>query len=211
MLFLAFLVGVEEAHVPFASAPEDVVLGAEFDAGVDGVLDLHDGACDDVEVGVGGSAVHVAFVAEDVGCGPQQPDACLLHLLLEVVGDLVEVGLVFLDAVAFADEVDIVEAEVGDAQLLHEFESGVGFVLGYLEDVGAFIPREGLGDASELVVAFSAEGVPPCHGESQPVFHGFAHDHFFGVIVMEGHRVLGILAFELDLANSGEILFHRVG
>lgn len=52
MFLLALLVGVEEAHVAFASAPEHVVLTAEGDCGVDSVLDLHGSAGHYVKVGV---------------------------------------------------------------------------------------------------------------------------------------------------------------
>jgi len=70
VLLFALHVGIEQRHVAFASAPEDVVLAAQKDRGVDGVLDLQHGAGRGVEVGVGRGAVHVAGVAEDVGRAP---------------------------------------------------------------------------------------------------------------------------------------------
>ena len=67
MLFLALLIGVQEAHVTFATAPEYIVLSTQLDAGIDSVLNLHDSAGHYVEVRVGRSTVHVALVAEYVG------------------------------------------------------------------------------------------------------------------------------------------------
>ncbi len=97
MLLLTLLVGVEQAHVAFASAPEHVVAAAELYRGVDGVLDLHRRACHHVEVRVGGGAVHVAPVAEHVCRAPEVLDVRALHLALDVCHDLLDVFLVFLD------------------------------------------------------------------------------------------------------------------
>ena len=96
MLLLPLLVGVEQAHITLATAPEHIVLSSELDAGVDGVLDLDNGACYYVEVRVGGCAVHVALVAEYVGGRPEKLDSGLLHLHLEVIGDSCKISLVLL-------------------------------------------------------------------------------------------------------------------
>ena len=99
------------------------------------------------------------------------------------------------------------EAEIRNTQLLHDLEACVSLLLGNSYGIGAVVPREGLGAATELVAAFCAESVPPSHCETQPILHGLAHDHFVLVIVVEGHRVLAVLAFKLNLSNVRKILF----
>ena len=59
MFFFTLLIGVEQAHIAFAAAPEYIIRTAESDSCVDSVLDLHACAGYNVEVGVGGCAVHV--------------------------------------------------------------------------------------------------------------------------------------------------------
>ena len=142
MLLLTLHVGVEEAHVALAAAPEDVALAAELDGGVHGVLDLDHGAGCDVEIRVGGGAVHVALVTEDVGGAPKELDAGLGLLLLEVSDDLLEIGLILLDGGGLVDEVYIVEAIVSDTELLHDLETGVDFLLGLCNGIRSFVPGE---------------------------------------------------------------------
>ena len=67
VLFLAFLVSVEEAHVAFTSTPEHIVLSTELDTCIDSVLDLHDSTRHHVEVRVSGSTIHITSVTEHIG------------------------------------------------------------------------------------------------------------------------------------------------
>ena len=178
VLFFALLVGVEDAHVAFAASPEHIVGTAQLYCGVDGVLNLYGGAGHYVEVGIGGGSVHVAGVAEYVGGAPEILDACLGHLLLEVGHDFLHVGLVFLDGGGLAHKVYVVEAEILYAEFLHDFEACVGFVLRCLHGIGGGVPGELLCAAAELVAAFGAQCVPPCHGKLEPVFHFLASTTF---------------------------------
>jgi len=190
MLLLTLHVGVQQAHVALAASPEHIALSAELDSGVDSGLDLEHRACCDVEVGVGGSAVHVALVAEYVCSTPQELDTGLGLLLLRVLYDSLHVGLVLLGSGGLVDKVYIMEAVVLETDLLHDLEACVHLVLGPLESGSALVPGEGLGAAAELVAALGAEGVPPCQGELQPVLHLLAGYDLLGVIVMKCKRVL---------------------
>ncbi len=207
VFLFALHVGVEQRHVALAAAPEDVVLAAQLNGRVDGVLDLQHRAGRRVEVGVGRSAVHVAGVREDVGRAPQQFDARLGLLLLGVGYDFAQIGLVLCGVGVFVHQVHVMEAVVFDAHLLHELESGVHLRLGAFDGAGRLVPGERLRAAAELVGALGAEGVPPRHREAQPVLHLAPLDHAFGFIVAECHRVLRGRALESDFAHGGEILF----
>ena len=208
MLLLTLLVGVEQAHVAFTSAPEHVVLSAELDGGVDGVLDLHNGTGHNVEVGIGRGTVHIALVAEDVGCAPEVLDVgVLLHLLQSVVGDSLHASLILLNGSTLLNEVYIMEAEVLDAQLVHDLEAGVHLVLGTLHSVIGLVPLVAAGLTAKGVTAGLSQGVPPCHGELEPVLHLLTHHHALGLVVVECHHVLTVFSLEGNLACKGEILF----
>ena len=151
VVLLPLHLGVEQAHVAFASSPEYIVGAAELDGGVYGVLDLYGCACHHIEVRVGCRSVHVAFVAEYVGGAPEELDVAAFHLFEGIVGDGRHSRFVFRYVGAFIDEVDVVEAEVLDAEFLHDFESCVHLVLGALEGVRRLIPGVTAGLAAELV------------------------------------------------------------
>jgi hypothetical protein len=50
--------------------------------------------------------------------------------------------------------------------------------------------------------------VPPCHGELEPVLHGFAANDALGLIIMESKGILGLFALERDLPDLGEVFFN---
>ena len=207
VVLLALHLGVQEGVVAFTAAPEHVSGAAELDGGVERILDLQGRAGDDVELRVGGGAVHVALVAEHVGRAPQVLDAGLLLLLQEVVGDVLHAGLVLLHVLGVLDQVDVMEAVVADAQLLHDLEAGVGLGLGAAVGALALVPLVGAGLAAERVAGRLAQGVPPGHRELEPVLHGLAHDHAVRVIIMESKGILALSALEGDLSDCREILF----
>ena len=207
MFLFTLHVGVQQAHVAFAPAPKHVVRAAQFDGGIDGVLDLHGCACHHVEIRVGGRTVHIAFVSEYVGRAPKVLDTRSLHLFLDISHDGLHVGFIFLDGIAFGDEVHVVEAEIFDTQFLHDFKTGIGLLLGDGQGIRALVPGERLRAAAELVAAFCAKGVPPSHGKLQPVFHLLAHDDLFGIIVAVSQWVLALFSFELNFSDARKILF----
>ena len=66
VLFLAFHVGVQQRHIALSAAPEDVVLTAQRNTRIDGVLDLRGSEGGDMEIGIRACAVHVALVSKNV-------------------------------------------------------------------------------------------------------------------------------------------------
>src|SRR3989304_2304803 len=75
--------------------------------------------------GVGRGAGRVARVAEEVGRAPQEADAGPGHVGLCVVEDRLEIGGRLGKGRAGWGDVTIVEAEVGDAELLGELEGRI--------------------------------------------------------------------------------------
>jgi len=207
VVFLTLHLGVQEGVVALAAAPEYITGTAELDGGVNRVLDLDGGAGDHVELRVRGGAVHVTLVAEHVGRAPEVLDAGFLHLLHQVVGDVLHAGFVLGDVFAVFHQVDIMEAEVLDAQFLHDLEAGICLGAGAAVGALAFVPLVGTGLAAEGVSGSLSQGVPPSHGELEPVLHGLAADDALGLIVMECKGVLALSSLEGNLADCGEILF----
>ena len=209
VFLLALLVGIEQTHIAFASTPENVVLSTEFNGGIDGVLDLHDSTGNNVEVGIGRGSVHVTLVAEDIGCSPEILDVgILLHLLQRIVGDSFHASFVFSDGSPLFNEVNIVEAEVLDAQLVHDFEACIHLVLGALNGIVGLVPFVAAGLSAKGVTRSLSQRVPPCHSELQPVFHLLAHYHALRLIVVERHYILTVLSFERNLTGKRKIFFH---
>ena len=142
---LALQVGVEQGLVAFAAAPQHVVRAAQLVRQLEHVLHLRGGIGEDLGVGVGRGAGHVAPVREQVGRAPQQLDAGLRHLLLEDFADAPHVQVRLGQRLALGRDVAVVEGEEGRAQHLKQFEGDVGLAHGLLHRVAAGVPgaREG--------------------------------------------------------------------
>ena len=190
MSLFALHIGVEQGHIALAATPEHIVLSAELNGSVYRVLYLQHSACGCGEIWVGGGSVHIASVTKYVRSAPKQLDAAFLLLLLCVGDNCLEVAFVLLDAAAFFDEVNVVEAVVFDSKLLHQFETRIHLVLCSVEGGFAFLPRHYPGASAELVATFGAERMPPRQRELEPILHLASANHSFRLVVMESHRVL---------------------
>ena len=99
------------------------------------------------------------------------------------------------------------EAEVLDAEFVHDFKTSVHLVLCTLHGIVCLIPLVGAGLSAKLVSTGTTQCVPPSHGELQPFFHFLAHHDLLGVIIVESHYVLTFLSFERNLTGKRKILF----
>ena len=71
MFFFSFLVGIQQRHISFASAPKDIVCPPQFYSGVNRILNLNSSTGHNIEIGIGSRTVHVTSMAEYIGCSPQ--------------------------------------------------------------------------------------------------------------------------------------------
>ncbi|SYZ57601.1 hypothetical protein CPBF367_38810 [Xanthomonas arboricola pv. juglandis] len=207
VVLLALHLGVVQAGVALAAAPEHVVLATQLDGGIDRGLDLHRRTRHHIEVRVGRCAVHVARVREQVGGAPQQLDAGVGLALLGDADHVFEVALVLADVVGIRRQVDVVEAVIRHAKLGEEFKRGIGLGFGTVQRGVADIPRIRARARAERIGAIAAEAVPVGHGKAQMLGHGLVADLLVGVVDLEGQRVVRVAAFEADLADTGEIFF----
>ena len=141
------------------------------------------------------------------GGAPEVLDAGLLLLLHQVVGDVLHAGLVLGDVLAVLHQVDVMEAIILDTQLLHDLEAGVRLGLGTAVRALALVPLIAAGLAAEGVAGGLAQGVPPGHGELEPILHLLAADDLLGIVIMESEGVLGLRTLEFDFPNTREVLF----
>ena len=209
MVFLTLHLGVQEAGIALAAAPENVVCSTKLDGCVDGVLDLDCSACNNVEIGVGGSAVHITLVAKDIGGTPQEFDIGTLHLLGNIVRDFLHAGLIFLDGSTLLYKVYIVETEVLYSKLLHNLEAGVYLILCTLNGAFCLVPFIRTGLAAELVAACLTKCMPPGHCELEPILHLLTQHYPLGVIVMECKGVFAFSALKGYFSDGREVFFHN--
>ena len=207
VFFFSLLIRVQQRHITFATAPEYIVLSAEFDRSVDSVFDLYGSTGNYIEIGVGSRTVHITCMAEYVGSTPQQFDTGFSLFLFGISDDLFQIGFIFLDRSSFVAKVYIVEAIVFDTHFLHEFETCIHFIFSSFYGCCSVIPRERFGRTAELVATLCAQSVPPSHGEFQPVFHFFAQYLFFRIVVTVSHRVFTLFTFEFNFSYTGKIFF----
>ena len=204
VLELALHVGVPEALVSFAAAPEHVALPAQFLGHFQGLFDLGGGEGEGVGVATGGRAVHVARIAEQVGGAPEQLDAAAVLLLLEHLDHRVEVLVGLGQRGALGGDVAVVEAIERCAELVDELEGHGHAVDRIFDRVGRPFPGPPHRARSERVAARAAKRVPIGHAEAEMILHRLAFDQFAGVVVAERQRVLRVGAFVGDVADLWE-------
>jgi hypothetical protein len=108
---------------------------------------------------------------------PQSRRCRSLHLLAEVVGDLVEVARALGEARALGADVGVVKAEERRRGCEH-LEGGVGLEPRVVHAVAEPGPLEGL--PAERVAALPGEGMPPGDGKAQVILQPLAHHHRVG-------------------------------
>ena len=206
ILALAFHVGVEERHVALASAPENIVLAAERDGGVDGRFELRARAGEEREFRVGRRAVHVARMAEEIGRAPEQFHAGGRLLFLGMANDGLKAFFGLGERGRLVNQVGVVETIIRRAELGDELEGRVHLVAGALHGIGGGEPRLGPCRRAERIGTIRAEAVPVGDREAQQPAQRTACDDALRVVITKGERVDALRAFIGDGADSGKIL-----
>ena len=198
---LALHVGVIEALVAFAAAPEDVVFAAEIERDFEAFFDLGRGEGEDVSIAAGRGAVHEAGVAEEIAGAPEELHAGLLLFFFENLGDGIEVFVRLAECFAFGGDVAIVERVKGRGELGSDLKGNAGAVAGVFDGIAAVIPGAKGGAGAEGITTGAAHSVPIDDAEPEVVLHRFAFNHFAFVVPAEGERVFGLGAFVGDLLD----------
>ena len=198
-------IGVEQAVVALASAPQDVVLAAETLGQFDAVPHLGGSEPEHIRIRVGSRAGHVARVAEEIGGAPKQLHAGGGHLLADAIADACKIVDVLAYGVGLGHDIRIVKAEVREAEAGEELESFVQLVFRMRLIHGSTVPGTVERAGPEHVGALAAEGVPVADRHAKMVLHRFAEDDAVLVVVAIGERVFGRDALELNPRDGGEV------
>ena len=201
VLLLELHVGVQQGLIALAAAPEHVAPAAQLHGQVQRLLHLRRGKAEHVRAVGRSRPVHEPRVAEHVRRAPQAPDVRALHLLKDVVGKLVQPAVRLFYIVRLGHKVHVMEAEVFDADLPHEFKSRVHLRLRVrhrsLLRAEALVRRV----AAEHIRSGGAEIVPPRHRKRQVLAHLFAQHDPVRVVEFEGE---GVRAFRSLIRDHGD-------
>ncbi len=126
----AVQVRIEQRVITFATAPEGVAAATEVLGDFHGLLHLRRGVGEDLRIGIGRCARHVARVREQIGGAPQQFDAGVGLQLLGEFGDAVQIRVALTEVATFGSDIAIVEAPVIDTELGVEFKGRAHGVFG---------------------------------------------------------------------------------
>ena len=211
MVELPLHVGVPEALVTFAAAPERVAGAAETMCDLHRLLHLGRRVGEDLGVGAGGRSVHVAGIREQVGRAPEQLLAGPLLVREQPVGDGVEVCVALGERRPLGRHVAVVKAVEVAAELLEELEGHVHSRQRRLERIAVLLPGADHRAGAEGVEARAAESVPVGDSEAKVVAHRLALHERVGVVVAEGQHVLRLRTLVADLSDTCERFCHRRG
>ena len=208
IFLLKLHVGVQQRFIAFTTAPEHVASAAELDGQLQSLLDLCRRKAVNVHRVGAARAAHEAGVGEHICRTPQALDVGALHFFKDVIGDLVKATVGLLDVISLGYKVDVVEAEVLDAELLHKLKARIHLCLGVCHR--AFFGVEALvgGVSAEHIGACGAKVVPPSHREGQMLAHLFAKDDSVSIIVAECKGIFAVLALKFDFGNVLENFSH---
>ena len=211
VFLLTFLVCVEKRHITFATAPEHIILSAQFDGCINSVLNLNYCTSHNIELRISTCTISITLMSEHICRSPQKSDVrILLHLLQRIICDSFHASLVFLHIVTVFDKVYIVETEIVDSKFVHKLKTGIHLVLCTLQHVGRLIPLVETGLTAKLVCTRTTQCVPPCDGKLKPVFHLLAQNHTFWFVIMECHQILAVWSLKRNFSCKSKVLFHNV-
>ena len=207
MVLLALEIGVEERLVALAAAPEDIIFAAEFERDLEGFLHLSSGVGEDMGIGIGGGAAHIARIREEVGRAPEEFDAGGFLQRLGVGHERIEMLVGLGERAALGRNVAVVEAPERRADFLKKFKRGVHPGLRDGDCVRTLFPRAHDRAGAERIAARAAKAVPIRDRKPQVLRERAAVDDLVRVVVFERECVFRLRAFVGDDGEAGEVRF----
>ena len=191
---LALHFGVEQGLVAFAAAPQHVVLPTEPVGCFESGAHLASGVGEDIGIGIGRRARHIAAMREQVRCAPEQAHLGLRHLLLEQVGDRIEVGDRLGERIAFRRDVGVMESEERNVEQAEQLEGDIRLLPRRRHRVVHVMPWTHKSLAAEWIVALPTEAVPVANGKAKVILEPAPGDHAVLVVPTERRRRRGVRA-----------------
>jgi hypothetical protein len=115
VLLFPLHIGVQQAHIALAATPENIILTTQLDGGIQCCLYLRACMCEDVEIRISGSAVHIARVRKQVGRAPKELYAGIGLLLLGIIHDRLQPALILRNIIRIINNVHIMKAVIGNS------------------------------------------------------------------------------------------------
>src|SRR5690606_11122884 len=113
-----------------------IVLAAEPFGRINAAFHSRRGKSENVRIGIGCRARHIAAVGEQVRRAPEKLYAGFCLLLLEDVDDLVQIARIFRKVASLWPHIGIVEAIIGRAEQREELESHLSLEFCRIKFVG---------------------------------------------------------------------------
>ena len=209
MIQLALHVGVEPGHVSFSTAPEHVSFSAQLLGNFQSFFNLSGSVSEGIRMAGRRGAVHVSGIAKQVRGAPKELFAGARHFVFEDLDDFVQIGVGFLERVAFRSDVAIMEAEIRHLQFFQHFEEDGNAFLSVSDAIAAVVPRHVHRRGAERVRAVSSHAVPERGAEAQVIFHRLAFDEFVRIVIAERQIVVRVRTFVLNFLYVLKISHER--
>ena len=206
VIHLPLHVGIPQALVALAAAPECVALAAEGERHFQRLLHLRGGIGKDLRIAAGGGTMHIAGIAEQVGRAPEKLDAGAFLMQFQARGHRIEMAIRLRQCFPFGSHIAVVEAVKPDAEFLHELKRHLHPGQSPFQRVAAGFPGAEHGRRTEGIAAGAAERMPVRHSKPQVVAHRHPLHQFAGIIVAKRQHVFGGRALEADGADLGKCL-----
>ncbi len=108
---------------------------------------------------------------------------------------------------SFLHEIVIVKAIKRSANLGDELKRSIHFIVSTLHGVIACHPWKVFGAGTKRITTCSTEGMPVRYGKTKMFFHGLLANTLTRVVVFKCKRIVGVLSFEFNGANTFEVFF----
>ena len=208
VFFFTLHVCVEQGHIAFSTSPEYVIFSTQLDGGIYCIFHLRSRKSYRAKVRVGGSTIHVAWIAKHVGSTPEELHTTCLLVGCSIGSDGLHAAFVGRQGWALFDQVYIVEAVIIHPYFIEKFKGSIHFVFCTLHWIGACVPRMHNSTWTKRISTGTAEGVPIGNSKFKVLLHRLSGDDTVRVVVAKGKWVVAFFSFKLDFSYLGKI---RVG
>src|SRR5690606_3080061 len=110
-----------------------------------------------MEIRIGCSAVHIAFVTEKISRSPQQLDSRGLLFFFSVFYQGCQSLFIFHDVIPVIHNIHVVEAIIRQTNFSEKLECRVHFIFRALNHTPAFVPRKEKGWSPKWIAAVCVE------------------------------------------------------
>ena len=149
-------IGVVKTRIPFASSPENIVIPSESYSRINCILKLDSRICENRKIGIGGSTVHIPWIAEQICRAPQKLHPCLVLQFLHHRHVFFKAFFNIEYRPVVSNNVNIMEAIIGGPNFGGKLERRIQPVANLVIELHV-IPREKMRCAAKLIGTITTE------------------------------------------------------